>query len=94
MMIPTLVSRAAKLAAASFLLMAAVTATHCQTTTNLLDRFNRNGALDLSSPDISDIDAPSTWTVPAGSAAFNTTNLNGGAWRITGAGCSWVNFAP
>lgn len=65
-----------------------------QTTTNLLDSFNRNGALDLSSPDISDINAPGTWTVPAGSAAFNTTNVDGGSLRITGAGYAWLPFAP
>lgn len=66
-----------------------------QTTTNLLDRFNRNGALAGSAPDVADVNNPgSTWTVPAGTAGYNTTNVNGGAMNITTQGYSWLNFSP
>jgi hypothetical protein len=80
--------------AALLLVLCWCSASSGQTTTNILDTFNRNGALDLSAPDIADVNSPGTWTVPAGSAAFNTTNLNGGNLRITGGGYAWLNFAP
>jgi hypothetical protein len=66
-----------------------------QTTTNVFDSFNRNGALAGSAPDIADVNNPgSTWTVPAGSAGYNTTNANGGALNVTAQGYSWLNFTP
>jgi hypothetical protein len=77
-----------------FLIVTWCQASFGQTTTNILDTFNRNGALDLSAPDIADINSPGNWTVPAGSATFNTTNLNGGSLQITGGGYAWLNFAP
>ena len=80
--------------AALFLVLCWCSASSGQTTTNILDTFNRNGALDSSAPDIADVNSPGNWTVPSGSAAFNTTNANGGALRITGAGYAWLNFAP
>lgn len=94
-MFPSNVSRAAaKLLAALFLIVAWCNPSSGQTVTNILDTFNRNGALDTSAPDIADVNLPGTWTVPSGSAAFNTTNANGGALRITGAGYGSLNFAP
>ncbi|HLP76917.1 MAG TPA: hypothetical protein VK327_08355 [Candidatus Paceibacterota bacterium] len=80
--------------AALFLTVAWCHASVGQTTTNILDVFNRDGALDLSAPNISDVNAPGTWSVPSGATVFNTTNVNGGALRITGAGYAWLNFAP
>jgi hypothetical protein len=80
--------------AALFLVLCWCSPSSGQTTTNILDTFNRNGALDLSAPNIADVNSPGNWTVPSGSAAFNTTNANGGALRITGAGYAWLNFAP
>lgn len=80
--------------AALFLIITWCNVSVGQTTTNILDTFNRNGALDLSAPNIADVNSPGNWTVPAGSAAFNTTNANGGALRISGGGYAWLNFAP
>jgi hypothetical protein len=89
------VSRATvRLLAALFLIVNGGIASFGQTTTNILDTFNRNGALDLSAPDIADVNSPGNWSVVSGSTAFNTTNVNGGALRITGAGYAWLNFAP
>jgi hypothetical protein len=94
-MLDSKLTRAAlKPLAALFLVLCWGSPASGQTTTNLLDTFNRNGALDLSAPDIADVNSPGNWTVPAGSAAFNTTNVNGGSLRITGGGYAWLNFAP
>jgi hypothetical protein len=94
-MLDSKLTRAAlKPLAALFLVLCWASPASGQTTTNLLDTFNRNGALDLSAPDIADVNSPGNWTVPAGSVAFNTTNVNGGALRITGGGYAWLNFAP
>jgi hypothetical protein len=94
MLHPKLTRAPLKQLAALFLVLCWCSASSAQTTTNILDTFNRNGALDSSAPDIADVNAPGNWTVPAGSAAFNTTNANGGALRISGQGYSWLNFAP
>ena len=80
--------------AALFLVLCWCSPSSGQTTTNILDTFNRNGTLDSSAPTIADVNSPGNWTVPAGSAAYNTTNANGGALRISGQGYSWLNFAP
>ena len=45
-----------------------------QTTTNILDNFNRNGAVAGSSPNIGDVNSsPTNWV-----GAFTTTNTGGG----------------
>lgn len=94
-MLPSNISCAAvKLLATLFLIVTWCNPSSGQTVTNILDTFNRNGALDLSNPDIADLNSPGTWTVPSGATVFNTTNANGGALMITGPGYSWLNFAP
>lgn len=48
-----------------------------QTTTNILDTFNRNGSLSGSSPNIGDVNsgAATNWS----GSSFTTTTANGGA---------------
>ena len=69
---------------------------YSQTTTNILDTFNRNGPIADSSPDIADANSVpgSTWT--DGGSNWRTTNANNGALIVSGGGKSFtrLNFTP
>jgi hypothetical protein len=79
--------------AALFLVLCWCSASSGQTTTNILDNFNRNGALGGSSPDIGDVNSsPTNWV-----GAFTTTTAGGGAMieNVSGNGANaQLPFAP
>jgi hypothetical protein len=79
---------------AAVLLLVAIwsTVSQAQTTTNILETFNRNGALAGSSANVGDVNAGSSvWTT---ANAWATTNLNGGALVANTASFAQLPFAP
>ncbi len=78
--------------AALFLVLCWCSASSGQTTTNILDNFNRNGNLAGSSPVIGDTNLVSTnWVC---NTTYTTTNLGGGGMVITVGGGGTAAYVP